>query len=303
LNWARALFDFLFKAYVKDPARIVQKGLTKKELHKAYLDLKPVLVALQLIEKDDKDFDVRLYTESGLFMPLSDGDDFVSFNEIVEYLHFVVAGIKAGDLYIAEADKSCDLDEKTFDVKCFRRDLPAQAGRYLKHLPFYLKYSDGIGRKKWETDIRSMEKINREERDADSPIKKSDVYESFILLEYIENTMLRFDEDRSGDIDLKEAFKMLKLYKNIIAGIIGLNPEGNKEDEEQLETIFTYMLNYGEFPVPDENHPLDELRFLNWQMQKGRWKLAANRGMLLKILASFQRLKPDSLDTSTKKFR
>jgi hypothetical protein len=287
LNWSRGLFSFLYRAYSQSKDDVtINTGLSRAELHKAYVDLKSILVALDLIEKDDKDFDKRLYRDTGLFMPVSDGNDYIGLNELIEYLHFVLAGKSAGQVFIDDANSKCRIDENNFDIECFRKNLPAKASFYFESLPFYLNYSNKLSSKNWERDIKSMERISRKDGATNTPIKNVDIMETFVLIQYIEVVMLRFDVDRSGDLDIVEGFKMLKLFKNIIGDLIGFDPDQNPAE---FETIFTYILKYG--GIPNSNDPLSSLRYFNWKNQpKSQWKIAADRGILLQILASISGL-------------
>lgn len=286
LNWSRALFNVLFRAYVKDPNRLGERmDLDKAELRTAFLDLKPILVGLSLVHPEDKDFDQRLYRDTNLFMPRSDGNRFIGFYELIEYLHFVYSGIDAGFEFFNQSQDGCILPDDFMQVECFRSNLQVGASRFLEHLPYYLRYALPLSDKNWRRDIRNMEIVNRDEGAVSAPIEKGDVYATFVLLQYIDVFMLRFDVDRSGDIDLIEGIRAFKHIKDVLGDLLG---QDVIEDEEELEALFTYMLKYGEVPHPSD--PLASMRFNNWKYKKGSWKLAADRGILLQILASLQKL-------------
>lgn len=286
LNWARAGIGLLFKSYVTEAKR--RKGnmlLSQKELHQAFLDLRPIFVGLGLVGNDDFSYDASLFRDANLFMPRSDGDDFLSFFEIIEYLHFVFAGIDAGKILVKDSDDSCQVSDDLLDVNCFRNNFKTRFSSYLSHLPFYLKYAQTLSDSRWDKDIRNMERTNRASGDFSKPIFKTDIYETFVMLQYIEVIMLRFDEDSSGDLDIKEALKAFKHFKNVIGGLLGLDLQTESDD---IEAMFTYMLKYGE--TPDVNDPLARMRFQNWKWQKDKWRLTAHRGTFLQILATLKGL-------------
>lgn len=286
LNWSRVVFSALFRAYIKDSNRLAQMVLSKAELKKAYLDLRVVLEAIGLVEKSDDNFDSKLFRDANLFMPRSNGNDYLEFIEVVEYLHFVLAGIDAGKNFISMTDVNCRPDGKNLNINCFRRDFITYSPTALKHLPNYLLYSSKIKPEQWNKDIHNMELINRAQGATNDPIVNADVYETFVMLQYIEVIMLNYDLDRSGDLDIKEALCLLKLFKGIIGDILGINYEDNPDE---VESFFTYILKYGDMPDPQD--PLAQIKFNDWKWQKPQWSLRANRATLLKILALISNFK------------
>ncbi|MCB0351271.1 MAG: hypothetical protein KDD38_08820, partial [Bdellovibrionales bacterium] len=134
-------------------------------------------------------------------------------------------------------------------------------------------------------DIKNMERTNRKDGPTSDPILHSDIDETFVMLQYIEVIMLRFDEDRSGDLNIKEALKAFKHFKNVIGDMLGLD---SRTESEEIEALFTYMLKYGDAPSLDD--PLARMRFQNWKWQKKKWRLSAHRGTFLQILATLKGL-------------
>jgi hypothetical protein len=288
MNWSRALFRILLRAYITDrERREVKMELSKKELHQAYIDLKPILAGLGLVDKEDTDFDVRLFRDANLFMTRSDGDRFLDFYELIEYLHFVYSGLSAGDVLLEQIDPSCHVDLEKIDVGCFRNFFQTNKETHFAHLPHYLRYTRSLSQKDFLKDIRNIEKTNRDEGASPVPILRSDIYETFVLLQYIEVIMLRYDTNGSGALDLFEALKALELFKYTIGDFLSLNPD-KPQDMLELEILFTYMLKHGDFPNP--NDPLAQLKLSNWRWQKGKWEIAANRGILFQILATISQM-------------
>ena len=150
------------------------------------------------------------------------------------------------------------------------------------HMPLYLKYASTLSDKRWRKDIKNIETINRDEGAANTPILKSDYIETWVLTQYLETMILRFDKNRSGQIEIREAFKLLWHFRSVLGNILGLNPDDD-EDYAEMESFFTYSLKYGEMPNFEE--PITQLRYENWKIKKAKWSLAADRGTLLAVLA------------------
>jgi hypothetical protein len=286
LNWARALFHLVFNAYVPDiQRREIHREISTAELHTAYLDLKPLLMVFGLVSKGDTAFDKKIFRDANLFMPRSDGDHYLSFNELIEYVHFVFSGIDAGHVLVDNMQASCNLTPTTVDVNCFRRDFRQKSDLVLSHMPIHQDFAKKMSDKSWQRYIRNLEIINRTEGDAPTPISRSSIYESFVLLQYIEVLMLRFDADRDGQLSLGEALNLLGLFKNTIASALGLDPI---KDKAEIEVIFTYLLHYGE--LPNAQDPLSAVRYENWKLKRDHWELGIDRGAILQIISALSKL-------------
>ncbi len=286
LNWARALFHLVFNAYVKDKdRREVTREMDKSEIHQAYLDLKPLLVVFGLVDKNDTTFDKRLFRDANLFMPRSDGDKHLSFNELVEYVHFIFSGINAGHLIIDNMQKPCLVSDSHVDVNCFRVDFKQKADTMLSHMPLQLSFVKTMSSGRWQKFIKNLEVVNRDEGAVSSPISRTAVYESYVLLQYIEVLMLRFDENRDGKLDLNESLKLLKLFLGTISSALNLDQEN---DRAEIESLFTYLLNYGTFPSLDD--PISKLRYENWKLKQGSWVIGVDRADVLQIIAVLSKL-------------
>src|SRR5690606_21002057 len=137
----------------------------------------------------------------------------------------------------------------------------------------YASHSDDS---RWARDIQNLEKVNRTEKDFSQPITKTDIYETFILLQYMETVMLRFDEDRSGDLGIIETLKAFNHFKGALGSALDMSDEQMEAQHEELEAIFSYMMKYGETPFQSQ---LSSLRYLSWKWDRDSWTtaLAADR--------------------------
>src|SRR5690606_23776089 len=222
LNWARVIFRLLIRAYVRDSERLGKRQLKIDEVRVAITDLKPVLVGLNLMDPDDEEFDERLFRDANLFMPRSNGDRTLGYYELIEYLHYVYSGISAGDFFINRVPAHCfDLDRMF--APCFREHFQTDSALSLEHLSlFWSQYASHSDDKRWARDMNNLDKVNRAGMDPSQPITKTDIYENYILLQYIETVMLRFDEDRSGQLDLRETLAALNHFKGVFGDLLGM---------------------------------------------------------------------------------
>lgn len=281
LNWMRGALNLLFAAYGSADGELPQKVLNKDEYHRALFDLQPLFIAFKLISSDETGYADAFFRDANLFMPRSDGNYELSFIELIEYLHFTLGGIDAGRVFIADLPGECQVSESVFRENCFEMNW-LKSSHYLAHMPSYYAYFLSRSSVQWQDEMRS---IVATVRDANSSgMTNSDIYEAFILLQYIEVLMLRFDADASGDFDIAEGLNALPHFETIIKDKL----KDIVESEDAFKDIFTYMLRYGEVPISNGD-PLMPIRMQNWIWQRERWQLSANRETLLKILANLKK--------------
>lgn len=276
INWMRPLFNLLAQGYGNG------EKLTEDQLKTTITDIKPLLVLFGLIsENSSTTFHSTLFLQANLFLPHANGDEFIDVHEIVEFVFFALRGAYAGDLFIKELSNHCDTTQATVEPGCFREGLKFLFTDRVGHLPHLVAYADSIKKKKkeWRQFVEDLEAAVRPKGQSYSdPISKGDIQELFVLMQFIETVMFRFDLDMSGQLNLEEALGALPLFESRLADLSGF------DDPEEIKTLFTFLLKYGE--APDMKNPISILRYLHWKFNKKKWKLDADRGTLVKILSS-----------------
>lgn len=286
MNWLRALLRLLFIHYDKSSEEVsFHWKIQEADMMKAYLDIKPLLLALDLVNDSDMNYYKKLYRDANLFMPRSDGDNTLSFIETLEYVHLVLGAVDAGDGLIHTFEKECNSGKKLWDIGCFRENFWNYKMDVFAHMKHLLNYFATSAPSQWQKDVDGLEIIVRGYLNAKEPISDSDIFESFVVLQYVESVMMRFDADKNDLLDLNEAIQALTVFENIIAQLTGIDPVLNKDE---IQSLFTYMLNYGELPLPKD--PLAQMRYFNWKLKKADWNLSAGRGRLIQIISALSRL-------------
>lgn len=285
LNWSREMLTFLARAYIKDVTRAKNLQLNREELNQAFLDLRPLLVGLGLVGRNDLEFDKSLFREANLFMPRSDGDDLLSVYELVEYVHFVFSGIAAGDYFVSRLDQGCLTDNGEIRHSCFREKFKNSYSEFLEHMPKYVSYISNLSLAELDSDLNWVESVSRTRSPRGGPIQKYEICRAFIFLQYIEITLLHFDKDESGVIDLDEGLESLPHFSMTVANLLKLDMD---EDAEYIRSLFTYLLRYKE--TPSGSDPLSDLKFLHWRWHPDSWQFTVSRSSLLQILSVMNNL-------------
>jgi hypothetical protein len=288
LNLERAVLSLLFKGYSKEGLAVGGwPAIRASDLAKAYIDLHPALVAIGLADKSDTLYHAKIFRDANLFMYRSDGDETLSFFEAVEYIHHIFTGLSAGVYVYERLPVDCLIGVDQIRDSCFRRELKEQISDYFAHMPLLLEYVNSLTGGEWATDLSNLETSVRDDVTDGVPFKKSDLYEMFVFLQYVEGLLLRFDQNQNGSIDLQESLVAFEQFKVVLGGLVGFDPVANRED---LLALFTYLLKYGVVPGRGEPHPLEQLRFLHWKWLFPDWDLDTRRNNVFVVLAALKRL-------------
>ena len=213
LNWKRFLVRQLVRTYSDNPDDI-SSGLTEAMLGQAYIDLKPLLVAFNLVDKEDNSFYKGLFMEANLFTPSSDGNFKVSQGEGVAYLHYVLTGMKGAKFVIPLLDH-CLMDPKIpgqFHSYCYWNTLKMQLSGVLQSMPELSRYMENLDDKTWSSLVRNLNTTIHRSHESKALILKTHVVKTFVFLSYLETIMLRYDEGLNEKMYLSEVQKAIPLF-------------------------------------------------------------------------------------------
>lgn len=276
VNMLRTAFNALVKAY--NPEDL---ALDIDELKTATEDLKPLLIQLGLVSKTDVNFHNTLFLYSNLFMPFSNGDDRIDPLELTYFVVYVFKAETASNLFFEDLNIACvQSPEKLYRQECFRNKFRAGFNKAFENLPNLIGYTEGLKKDKdWLNFTKDFELAVRKKETPKDFISKSEIAQIFMLTQFIETIMMRYDQDNNKTLDINEGLSAVPLFQLEISKISGI------DDPEELKVLFTYLLRYGE--APDLKNPISLIRYLFWRLNKNKWKLETDRGNIVKILSSF----------------
>lgn len=282
LNWERVAFDMILRGYIQDPEeKKTRRGLTKEELDIAFADIKPIFVQLGLIDEDDDTFATSAYFQASLFMPRSNGDFIFDFFEMIEYAHFVLAGIEMGSLFVEALPEQCILDNDigVVDYDCWRQGFKDLYMDRYDNMAFMVDFLAEQSDREFRKVLDGLEKAARDVGSNNKTIRRSEIYKIGIFMQYIETLMFRFDIDRNLKFDLNEGLAAVPLFtpqlKELVDGL---------DSDKETRVIITFMMKYGN--PPDITNPLSILRYLHWRWSEKKWKLNTDREKIIQILSS-----------------
>jgi hypothetical protein len=295
LNWQKSIIRVLISRFATDPERRKKLlFLTQPEIVEMQKAIESIGVALGLFDPGDTSLALRIIREASLFMPRSDGDQSITFEEGVEYLASVISGLQVENILFADLSKKCAVEQPEgerarVEAQCFRLVVKDGRAKYLSHLPQMKNYftqngGDGL----WTRFEQLQEETVRTEGYNDKPISRSDIMEMWILLQYIETFFGRFDSNPAiGTINVRESLVAYQVYAPYLEVLLRDYPLNGS----QRRALFTYLMKYGKIHFFDDAVG-GSLRFVWWLLNEDKWQYEADRLRLVQILASlssFQR--------------
>jgi hypothetical protein len=298
-NLEKTFVRQLIRSYARDDERRLNlQALTKEELREAYSDFKPLAVKFGLVTPDNDNFYERILLEGNLFLPTSDGDEMISYSEGIGYLHYALSGLATASLVLQDIEGEasefstrslCRIEKKPeyrVDASCFRARLVGQFQEYFANMPELAGYVGGLSPKQWKEFESNLENTVRDEGVSDKPIGRSDIVEMFILLQYLETVLQRFDSTGPGGvydqrIDVDEAlYDLFPLFEGTLRRMLG---------SDLILPLFTFMLKFGSIPDTQVD-PLHELRFRHWRLFPEKWSFYADRSRMVRILSTLAKV-------------
>ncbi len=291
LNWQRTIIRILIRRFATDPDRRENlTHLTKEELIVAQKAMEPLGVALGLFEPGDTSLALRIVREASLFMPRSDGNQNITYEEGLEYLANILSALSMQSLVFSELKKICPVYEESgelsMEVHCFREETGKQLGLFMHHLPNMRSYFDVPDyRQLWDQFERYQEETIRDEGYSSLSIKKGDILEMWMLLQYIDTFFGRFDlRNPKTTINVGDSLDAYTVYAPYLAELLSDYPLGAKE----RRALFTYLMKYGKIHFFDDEIG-GAIRFVWWRLNEKQWEFEADRLRIIQILASLSR--------------
>lgn len=283
--------------------KCVESGLTEKEFKGFISDFWPLLLDFKFvwttssIPRDSK----KRFMEAALFTPISNGDDFISMDEGLAMVMYMISAKPLGARLHDAAAAVCKhgpLDESgqpTLEPVCYRRvvfDFSARNADSKKlwgTMPLMMKYYDTLSSSEQAELKKLIEEPMRHggyQRDVYFDSGESDTLA--MMFHYIESLYNRFDKDPFDmKIDRSEAMMAYPVFRKTLAGIAEMD-----EDAGMLKDVFTWLLAKGRPPVDPEYHGLKKfiksVPFLIWAATNPKFE--APRSNLISVFGQIGKM-------------
>ncbi len=221
----------------------------------------------------------QLLREGDLFTSSSNGNGLIDLSEATRYLAFIASSFRAAQIWLAQADSVCG----GRGADCTRRlaaDLDRDILVSMPRLQNWLRQKNTVPRfvafmKAGEETILNKVIVGE--------FSTGDVLQVWMIFQYVETFLLRYDRDFSDTISLKESNPAFDVYGPTLGKLlsgVGLPPE-------ELFGFFTFMMKYGDTPFTMFG---GQVLYNHWKWHRNDWAFESDRTHLMGILNQLSKL-------------
>jgi hypothetical protein len=253
-------------------------------------DVVPILNAWKMSDPSLPSATQARFLQANLFMPSSNGDNYVSLDEGSQYILYFLSiyqGSARADNLVASDCPSYGLDAygtSYMSADCFRKTYFSNHAVFWDRMPRLTKFYDSLDATDQADFEVAVETASRYYGYSNQCVGLGDVEGFSGILHYIETILERFDTDGDGLLDTTEAMGAFPTFQNelITAGkSSGLSATNTGEQQ----AAFAYALAKGKLP---KGGVAGDVEFVWWWLIVGKshWDLKAPRNNLYKVLSN-----------------
>lgn len=293
LNLSRVLVNVGMRAYAYEPGRAgSMPQLTEDEAQEVFMDLKAIGTDAGLVDIRSLQSGNRTFMEANIFLSVSDGNQYMSMHETVEWFATIMSAGKTADLIHADLLPNCGtapLDvfgRQRLKAKCFRDGIFPVLRTRMSHLPNVTRALNQVERSRTTAAfLRALERASRPLGETDLPLESSEIRVISPILHYAESLFARHDTNNSSLLDEPEVWGIFPLIQPFIQKMAaGLNLSLGEE-----RAIFSWLLTEGEPPKTTTAGKVS-LKLHQAQMAIGLTDERATIQDVVTILASFNQV-------------
>lgn len=301
MNLSRFLAGLILRSYSNTiGGKTLNNGLMKCEFKEAFRDVKSLLIDLDILNANTTDsFIDSRFLEGNIFLPNSDGNDELSFQEIADLSNYIFSGINVQSKIKETVMKKCKISKENgldyVDLSCLRETYDNNLSEIFHSMPNYLKYIEYIRKENpfvWQSTFLNSLKASGYTPNNENKVS---IYDANVLphmFQYSETVFLKFDKNNDGFIDKEEGFLAFPTFEKLLKKVARKQIENGVIAESEFLPLFTYILKYKDIPSCEKPFKLlcllekDIRRWLDWKSnyKKTNYKLSVDRSELAIIL-------------------
>lgn len=289
LHGLKLVAHLLVRSYAESPTRL-DSGVTIDEADQFYLDLRDLGIDLRVFDPLDTSVARKRFFEADLFSFEGNGDGILSPDEAAGMLALLFSAKGQANRFHEAVARVCNRKSKielrpipvdffgyeVVEASCYRQEFFKKVEDSFARLPKLLEYYTGLRREERMGFVRDLEDAARAHGFSSQPVDSADSERIVAVAQYLETLFLRFDLDRSGAIDAREAESAFPVIKRALQNA---TCQGGSclEGDDFLRAVFTYLLAFG--------RPPGKLGLGTWMLARPFWSFQADRGDVLRVLA------------------
>lgn len=269
------LMRWLRTAYVGED----RSTLEEEDMRVAVAEVLPLLHNFGWLKQTPITVYKRLLREADLFSLGSNGDGALDLSEAVRYVNLVVSAFQSASYWVKKAENVCGTPTAP---ECLRRVALQPGSGILDSMPHLRNNPVGQDERQFITYMKQAEEtiLNKVQTE---PFGTAQLLQVWVLFQYAETFLLRFDQNASESIHLAEAMEAFPLYGPTLGRL--LSSSGLPEDE--VLVFFTYLMKYGETPFTQWG---GLILYNYWKWNRNHWAFDSARPILMGILNQLSKL-------------
>lgn len=300
-NWMRGILRAVFRGYAVDAERIrTLSYVTDTELQSLYLDFRDLGIALGFLDRRSNSVGIRASFEANLFTYQGNGDSNITLEEGTEFLSLLLSGGGlSSEVYRLSKDKCALIDRDRLhgfpllSQNCVRDFVRSSSQQTLAHLKDWLIFAEAFSDEEWIAYFDNLKSFGS------STVQREDVLETslldtmFVILQYLEVVMSRFDQNRDGvlvKVELEKAYQ--DVFGRLFLRIVQQKMQDSwmpVSNETMAWGVYLYLLQNKELPSGFFDYMSVPLDLLQYREIPSSWNLKLDRSDLILIFNSVLR--------------
>lgn len=287
INGIRALTRLVIRSYAMDLKRVdlATGGVTVDEANTLFKDVQTFVIELGLLDPRNENFMKNRFLDANLFTAWSNGNSSLEFKEGVNLIMMLWSGIEIDSLLFDILDHECAISKPTnykddwlVNLGCVQQVYMREIGDKFSAMPDFMRFTSGLSPQQRNEVFMNLLKAAGYKPRADGNIPVGDLALFPQVTQYVETVFQKYDANRDGVLDTREAMIAYPTFKEILKTAAG----GKLKSDKQLKGLFAWLLRYAKPPEGTK----DFVKFLVWWVPKGEegWDVRADREKLVKIL-------------------
>jgi len=285
LNMNRTLGRILIRAATTSLTRLQNyEGVELPEAQTLFDQVKPAVVAMGLLDESNTTFMESRFREANIFTAHSNGDTYVNFPEMTDIVGMIMSGVIVNQLFRKDVMDLCvspsvrAKDSPVAAEKCIQKVYIEKTSTYLAATPEYVQFFRRMNLDDTTDFLKNILKAAGHVPNNQNTVKISDADLAPHVIQYIEMTMSKYDDDHDGMINLGEARKAFPSFQGVLKE---LTKDQTLIKQKDLLALFTYILHYGQPPGGIKDFLF---KWLPWKSDESKWTVSADRQELGSIL-------------------
>ena len=266
------IWPFVFVSWLKDAYGSADAAeLNEAQMLSAGKEILITLRKFGWLEQTKDTIGKKLLREADLFTPASNGNGRIDVDEATRYVTMIMSSLRSAQIWLAQV--GADSDASSLRARA------VSDPEILKTVPRLKRW---LAHHAFESYMISAEEII-----FDKPlvgrVGLGDLLQVWMIFQYVEGFVARYDSDSSSTISLKESESAFTVFGPVLGKMlagVGLPPD-------ELFGFFTFMMKYGDTPFTMFG---GQVLYNHWIWHRNDWVFESERAELMGILNQLSKL-------------